>query len=160
MKRYGKALLASRPIVFIDETGFDDTPFRRFAWAKRGKTILGYCQGKHTTRTSLIGGYVDGKLIASVLFDGTCNTEVFNAWLESQLLPTLEPGTVIILDNATFHRASTSNLIVQKAQCELLFLPPYSPHLNPIEKLWANIKKIWQNQNHLSLDQLIQNYYC
>jgi transposase len=131
-----------------------------FARARRGAKVFDLCRSARQKRTSLIGGYRNGKLIAPVLFDGTCNTEVFNAWLTSQLLPILEPGTVIVLDNATFHRASTSIQIVQQAQCELLFLPPYSPHINPIEKLWANLKKIWRNQNHLTIDQLIQQYYC
>ena len=73
-------------------------------------------------------------------FQGTCNTELFNAWLKQVLIPELKPGQVLILDNASFHRSETSKKLVEAAGCKLLFLPPYSPDLNPIEKCWANLK--------------------
>ena len=73
-------------------------------------------------------------------FEGTCNTELFNAWLEKVLLPELNPGQVLILDNASFHKSSKSVELVKSAGCRLVFLPAYSPDLNPIEKCWAIMK--------------------
>jgi transposase len=73
-------------------------------------------------------------------FQGTCNTEFFNAWLKQILIPELQPGKVLILDNASFHRSDTTKKLVTSAGCKILFLPPYSPDLNPIEKYWANLK--------------------
>lgn len=73
-------------------------------------------------------------------FQGTCNTRFFNAWLQQVLIPCLKPGQVLILDNASFHRSKESKALVEAAGCKLMFLPPYSPDLNPIEKYWANIK--------------------
>ena len=66
---------------------------------------------------------------------------LFNAWLEKILIPQLKPGQVVILDNASFHKSRKSVQIIQNAQCEVLFLPPYSPDFNPIETFWANFKK-------------------
>lgn len=68
------------------------------------------------------------------------NTDLFNFWLVSFLVPELEIGDTVIMDNATFHKSEKTKKIIQDAQCNLIFLPPYSPDLNPIEKFWANFK--------------------
>ena len=73
-------------------------------------------------------------------FKGTCNTELFNTWLEKVLLPELQQGQVVIMDNATFYKSLQTKLLIEKAGCLLLFLPPYSTDLNPIKKYCANLK--------------------
>lgn len=108
-----------------------------------------------TNVPGLLGGYLNRRLIAPCLFSGHCNTTVFNAWLEQELLPRLSPGTILILDNVSFHKTQATTTLVERAKCRLLFLPPYSPDMNPIEKLWANLKRHWRNHAALSLDQLI-----
>ncbi len=70
----------------------------------------------------------------------TCNTGLFNIWLKEVLTPQLTFGSVLILDNAGFHKSAESRKIVESAGCKLMFLPPYSPDLNPIEKYWANMR--------------------
>jgi transposase len=90
-----------------------------------------------------------------MLFEGTCNTEVFNQWLEHMLLPDLLVGSILVLDNATFHQSRRTQQLVEQAGCTLMFLSPYSPDLNPIEKCWANLKRSWRQAAHLSLDELI-----
>jgi len=67
---------------------------------------------------------------------------LFNVWLKDFLIPELKPGQVVIMDNASFHKSQESQELIKKAGCRILFLPPYSPDLNPIEKFWANFKKI------------------
>ncbi len=67
-------------------------------------------------------------------FDGTCDTGLFNIWLKEVLTPHLAPGSVLILDNASFHKSAESRKIVEFAGCKLMFLPPYSPDLTPTEK--------------------------
>jgi transposase len=73
-------------------------------------------------------------------FEGCCNTDVVNAYFEQMLLPVLPPGSVIVIDNARFHQSPTTHKLVEEAGCQLLFLPTYSPDLNPIEHLWASFK--------------------
>lgn len=73
-------------------------------------------------------------------FEGTCDTTLFNIWLKQVLIPELTPGQVVILDNASFHKSAKSKRLLEEAGCKLMFLPPYSPDLNPIEKHWANMK--------------------
>jgi transposase len=158
LKGLYKAKDEGRDVVFMDETGFCPTPWRDYGWGQVGARVSGERPSGTRPRTGLIGGYLNGKLIAPWLFDGTCNTELFNLWLTTQLLPTLRPGSVIVLDNAAFHRSRATLDLVRMAGCKVLFLPPYSPHLNPIEKLWGTIKRAWKYRAHLSLDQLVISF--
>jgi transposase len=89
-----------------------------------------------------------------MLFEGTCNTEVFNQWLEHMLLPQLASGSTIVLDNASFHKSQQTRRLVEHCGCQLLYLPPYSPDLNPIEKLWANLRRRWRKVGG-ALDEMI-----
>ena len=79
--------------------------------------------------------------MAPFCYTGTCDTTLFNLWLRDFLIDELKPGQVIIMDNATFHKSKQTQEMIEKAGCQLLFLPPYSPDLNPIETFWANFKK-------------------
>jgi transposase len=89
---------------------------------------------------------------------------VFNTWLEHVLVPNLRPGQTVILDNASFHNSIKTRELIESAGCKVLYLPPYSPDLNPIEKVWANFKRalscIIQNFKSLSdaLDHLFQEF--
>jgi len=75
------------------------------------------------------------------VFYGACNTELFNNWFETFLIKELKPGQTVIMDNATFHKSARIRELVESVGCTLLYLPPYSPDLNPIEKFWANMKR-------------------
>ena len=101
---------------------------------------MGEISGMRFARESFIAALNLGKLISPMCFTGTCNSDLFNVWLEKVLIPALKPGDVLILDNASFHKSKKSKELIEAAGCRLLFLPPYSPDLNPIEKYWANLK--------------------
>lgn len=155
LKHWYKYFSNNRPIVYIDETGFDSTTQRDYGRNKRGSKVFDYQKGTRSIRTSLVAGYLDKKCIAPMLFSGSCNSEVFNTWFEEQLIPELPGNSVVVLDNATFHKSDYLKEISLKHHITLLFLPPYSPDLNPIEKLWANLKRFWRNHSTLNLDQMI-----
>ena len=74
-------------------------------------------------------------------FAGACNRDLFEMWLEECLLPQLQPGSMIVMDNASFHRSQVIDELVAQAGCELWYLPPYSPNLNLIERFWKWVKK-------------------
>lgn len=136
-------LLDKTPIdkrVYLDESGVNQYLYRTYGRSLRGEQVFGEVSGKRFARESFIAGLSKGKLIAPMCFRGTCDTILFNTWLKEVLIPELEPGQVLILDNASFHRSKETEKLVREAQCHLLFLPPYSPDLNPIEKCWANLK--------------------
>lgn len=79
-------------------------------------------------------------------FYENCNTQVFNAWLQYVLLKKLPPNQTIVMDNVSFHKSKATKEIIEKAGHSLLYLPPYSPDLNPIEKFWANMKRYIKNE--------------
>jgi len=126
--------------VYLDESGVHEYLYREHARSLKGKQVLGEISGKRFGRQSVIAALKNKKLLAPMCFEGTCNTDVFNVWLKQELLPKLNKGQVLILDNASFHKSVTTQRLVESYGCEIVFLPPYSPDLNPIEKYWANMK--------------------
>lgn len=124
----------------MDETGFDAPLVREYAYAKVGERIFGERTGKRFARTSLIAGLKEGQALAPMEFKGYCDTQVVLTWVEQMLIPSLKPGDVVIWDNATFHKSAKIAETFALAGIELLFLPPYSPDLNPIEQFWAWLK--------------------
>lgn len=129
-----------KKIVYIDEAGVDNRLFRAHARAPRGKKIITLVPGKKRERYSMIGGLIDKKFISPFTFQGGCNANVFNLWLEKILFPRLPVGATIVLDNAAFHKTLVTKELVENAGFKLLYLPPYSPDLNPIEHCWHTLK--------------------
>ena len=88
----------------------------------------------------MVAGLTNGELIAPMTYEETMTSEFFEAWFQKFLLPTLNKPSVIIMDNARFHRMGKIELLCEEFGHKLLPLPPYSPEYNPIEKKWAHIK--------------------
>jgi transposase len=87
-----------------------------------------------------MSGLCAGKLIAPLTFEGSCNRQVFEQWLEKMLIPNLQAGQTVILDNATFHQGEKIRELIESGDCKLEYLPSYSPDLNEIEHYWFPIK--------------------
>ena len=104
--------------------------------------------GSRTGRTSVIAGLINGEFTSSHTYSGSCDADLFSFWLANHLLPSLTTKTVIVLDNARFHKGSFSQKLVEDAGHTLLFLPAYSPDLNPIEHVWAYIKSWLRKSLH------------
>ena len=81
-----------------------------------------------------------------MVYQGSCTAQLIETWLENFLLPEVQPGQVIIMDNAPVHKSNKIQELIEKAGCELLFLPTYSPDLNPIEHWWQKIKTAIRKQ--------------
>ena len=126
--------------MYVDECGLDETLEREYGWQTIGQRVLGEVQGKKPNRTSLIAGLNQGNPIAPFYFEGYCNTEVVLTWITEVLVPELKPGQIIVWDNASFHQSKELENAIHQAGCHLLFLPPYSPDLNPIEHFWNTLK--------------------
>lgn len=104
-------------------------------------------------RTNVIGALLGERLLTAILFQGTINTLIFEAWLEQDLLPKLNHQTIIVMDNAAFHKSNSTKELIEKAGHLLEYLPPYSPDLNPIEHKWAQAKSI-RKTTQCSIDDL------
>jgi len=126
--------------VYVDESGMDERDDYGYGWCERGKRFEALRSGRRTGRVNMIAAYCEHQLSAPFTVTGACNRVVFETWLETCLLPTLVPGQVVILDNATFHHGGRVAQLIASVGCRLLYLPPYSPDLNRIEKCWAWLK--------------------
>jgi len=148
-------------IIYLDESGIDDTIYRQYARAPRGKKVYADISGKKKQRISLIAALSQQEIKAPMRFEGYTNTEVFNTWLEQCLVPELQTGQTVVLDNASFHKSLKTTELIEGAGCTLKYLPPYSPDFNPIEQQWAilkaRIKK--HKKSKQSLNQAIDNIF-
>ncbi len=139
LEKIGNLTVSS--IIYVDETGINKYLYREFARAKRGIPIREKISGKKFERSNVVAGIREGKWIAPMQYAGTTDSCLFEYWFENCLLKETPKGSTIVLDNATFHKKSVLPKLVASVGCEILFLPPYSPELNPIEKKWAWLKK-------------------
>ena len=111
-------------MVYLDESGFNGKEnFRDKGWSPRGILINDKITGKRLARKSLLLAKSGSKYYAPCVFEGTCNTEFFNAWLKQGLLPELPPRQIIIMDNASIHKGQKTRELIEKAGHILLFLP-------------------------------------
>jgi len=144
--------LAGGAVFYLDECGVEHRLHQEYGRAPRGERLYAEVAGSRRHRTSIISVVQNAKLVAPFVFEGSCNTEVVDTYFEKVLLPALPKGSVIVLDNASFHQAPSTQKLVAAAGCELLFLPTYSPELNPSEHLWAKLKaarrRILPNSNN------------
>ncbi|HEY9837096.1 MAG TPA: IS630 family transposase [Vampirovibrionales bacterium] len=127
-------------LVYVDESGMDERDNYGYGYAPVGERFYDLKSGRRQGRINMIAGYRDGKLIAPFTVEGSCNRSVFEIWLETCLIPRLQPGEWVIVDNATFHHGGRIAQLIESAGCRLLYLPPYSPDFNRIEKCWAWLK--------------------
>ncbi|WP_198014941.1 IS630 family transposase [Mastigocladopsis repens] len=127
-------------LVYVDESGMDERDNYGYGYSLVGERFYDLKSGRRQGRINMIAGYREGQLIAPFTVEGACNRTVFETWLETCLIPVLRPGEWVIVDNATFHHGGRIAQLIQAAGCQLVYLPPYSPDLNRIEKCWAWLK--------------------
>jgi transposase len=153
--------LDPRRLVFIDETWAKTNMTRTHGRCLRGQRLVAKVpHGKWRTLTFLAALRHD-RIDAPCVIDGPINGQSFLAWVEQFLVPTLSPGDVVIMDNLGSHKGSAVRTAIRAAGAKLLFLPPYSPDLNPIEQVFAKLKTLlrkaeertveatWQRIGHL-----------
>jgi transposase len=132
--------------VYVDECGIDEYLTREYGRAKIGALVPLTKKGRKFQRINIIGGVCNGKHIGIKCYKNSTTGTFFEDWFESDLIPNLPKNSVVVMDNASFHRKRQLNEIADKYGVFLLFLPPYSPDYNPIEKSWANMKR-WLRSN-------------
>jgi transposase len=114
---------------------------RAYGWSPQGERCWGEEPGHRTQGVSLIEALHQPELIAPFVFEGTCNTALFEAYVAHCLVPVRKPGQIGIYDNARFHQSAKARQLIAGAGCTQKFLPPYSPDLNPIEHYWFPLKQ-------------------
>jgi transposase len=109
-------------------------------WGPKGERLRGFAPQGHWRTLTFLGALRCDRLTAPCVFDGPINGECFRAYVEQQLVPTLKPGDIVILDNLGSHKSVALRQMIRAAGARLCYLPPYSPDLNPIEQAFAKIK--------------------
>lgn len=146
------------PIVYIDESGFIKDALRTHGYQAKGSRCQGVHDWQGKTVVQAIGALLEGSLLTVFLIAGMVNGAVFKAWLAQDLLPKLTTSCVVVMDNATFHKVDGISELIEKAGHQLLYLPPYSPDLNPIEKKWAQVKALRNKLRTNDIDALFKDY--
>ena len=126
--------------IFLDETWTTTAMTRRYAWADVGARAVGHVPNGHWRTTTFLAGLTCEGLVAPFVLDGPINAECFLAYVEQILVPVLREGDTVILDNLSSHKNEEVARLIAVAGARILFLPPYSPDLNPIEMAFANSK--------------------
>jgi len=140
-----QADLDPRRLVFIDETWIKTNMAPLYGWGQKGKRLRGFAPHGHWRTLTFLGALRCDRLTAPCVFDGPINGQCFRAYVEQQLVPVLEPGDIVVMDNLGSHKAAAIRQAIKAAGARLWFLPPYSPDLNPIEQAFAKIKH-WMRQ--------------
>ena len=156
------AEIDNETVVYVDETGIDRYFTREFGRAPRGSKIADTKRGRRFQRTNVIGGICCGHYFGIECYNHSTNSDFFVHWFKNHLLPEVPVGHTIVMDNATFHPKIKLYNIAKDYGINLLFLPPYSPDFNPIEKSWANLKR-WLRDNFTfspTLELAVLSYFC
>jgi transposase len=134
--------LSASDLVFVDESGISTNMSRRYARAAAGERALGRVPAGHWRQLTLLGGLSLEGLIACTSIEAATDTQVFLAFVREVLVPALRPGQVVLLDNLSAHKAEQVRTLIEGAGCRLLYLPPYSPEMSPIEQTWSKLKTL------------------
>jgi len=110
--------------------------------APRGERLIDKVPHGHWKTTTLIAALDDGGVRCSTVVDGAVNGDIFEAFVGQVLVPTLRPGDIVVLDNLSSHKRDRTRELIEAAGASLVFLPPYSPDLNPIEMVFSKIKQL------------------
>ena len=134
---------------------------RNKARSPKGERVIVARPGKRFKRINVVAGQCGSEVIAETQYPWTTNSRWFEVWFEWHLCPNLRPNSVIVMDNAKFHRKVPLEKIASYYGYKLLWLPPYSPDKNYIEQLWANLKNWLRLWSHLytSVQDAIQDYF-
>ncbi len=120
--------------MYIDESGFAQDMPRTHGYSMKGERCYGSHDWGAKGRTNAIGALIGSSLVAIGLLAGSVNTDVFTTWVDKFLLPNIPDNCFIVMDNAAFHKGADMQKLIENSGHTLLYLPPYSPDLNPIEK--------------------------
>jgi transposase len=140
--------------VFIDETWATTAMARRHGRAQRGQRLVAAVPHGHWKTTTFLAALRHDGMSAPCVFDGAINGARFLAYVEQALAPTLRPGDIVVLDNLAAHKVKGVRAAIAAAGAELLYLPPYSPDLNPIEQAFAKLKALLRTAARRTVDAL------
>lgn len=143
-----------RRLVFIDETWAKTDMIRTRGWCKKGKPLIARAPGGHWQTMTFLAALRHDRITAPCVFDGPINGVRFLAYVEQALVPTLQPGDIVIMDNLSSHKNKKVRHAIRGTKAKLLFLPAYSPDLNPIEQVFAKLKTLLRKAEERTVEDV------
>lgn len=143
-------------LVFVDEMGTNTSLSVLRAWSQRGQRAYCSVPRNRGPNTTLLSSMTIEGMGPSLAVEGTTTSAVFEAYVERVLSPMLCPGQIVVMDNLSAHKGERVRELIEAQGCQLLYLPPYSPDLNPIEEAFAKIKSILRKAGARSREALIE----
>jgi transposase len=162
-RRWWDILMMRHPresYVFIDEMGANTKMTRLYGWGLKSERVIDSVPHGHWKTTTFVGALRTTGVTAPLVIDGAMNGELFLAYVRQQLVPTLTPGDIVVLDNLPAHKVAGVREAIAEASCTLAYLPPYSPDLNPIEKLFSKLKTLLRKHSERTLEALWNRLGC
>jgi len=141
-------------LVFLDETGASTNMTRTRGRAPKGERCIASVPNGHWKTTTFIAGLRYDAITAPMVLDGPMDGQTFLAYIQQFLCPTLKPGDIVIADNLPAHKVAGVREAIEATGATLRYLPPYSPDLNPIEKLFSKLKALLRKAAHRTIDAL------
>lgn len=144
-RRWWEILVQSKPwprLVFLDETGADTKMTRRYGWGLKSARVIGHVPHGHWKTSTFVAALRSTGLTAPMVLDGPMDGECFLTYVKQFLTPTLKRGDMVVMDNLPCHKQAGVTEAIRQVGADALYLPPYSPDLNPIEKAFAKLKTL------------------
>ncbi len=144
-RRWWEILVTGKPadrLVFLDETGANTKMVRRYGWGPKSARVISDVPHGHWKTTTFVAALRTTGITAPLVVDGPMNGDVFLAYVRQQLVGTLKPGDLVIMDNLSSHKHAGVQEAIESVGASLMYLPPYSPDLNPIELAFSKLKTL------------------
>ena len=141
-------------LVFLDETGANTKMSRTRGRSRRGERLVASVPHGHWKTTTFLAGLRHDHISAPLVLDGPMNGPAFLAYIEQFLVPTLEPGDIVIMDNLPAHKVRGVRSAIEAVGAKLMYLPPYSPDLNPIEMMFSKLKALLRKASERTIEGL------
>ena len=152
--RYELAKLDPAHLVFIDETWTKDNMTRLWGRAMRGERLVDHTPHGHWTTITFLAALRMEGMTAPLTVDGPINGDVFLAWVQQQLVQTLKPGDIVLMDNLSAHKGAQIRKAIEGVGARVVYLPPYSPDFNPIEMVFSKLKALLRKAKERTVDAL------
>lgn len=140
--------------MFLDETWAKTNMTRTHGYAPKGRRLTAEAPHGHWHTTTFVGALRVSGFIAPLVIDGAVNGELFRAYVEQVLVPELSRGDVVVMDNLGSHTVAGVRRAIEGAGCRLMYLPPYSPDLNPIENAFSKLKRLLRSAAERTAENL------
>jgi transposase len=147
---------APERMIFLDESGVTTSMTRLRARCVGGRRIHEATPGGHWKILTVLGAMSLRGMIATMTIEEPTDADIFLAYVEQVLCPALEPGDLVVMDNLSSHKVAGVRELIEARRAEVLYLPPYSPDLNPIEKAWAKLKQLLRSAKARTKEALEQ----